>query len=93
MTTTKTESRSRGLETRSIDQVPKNERHGTVWHAGPLWFMSNAATLAVGTTSSALSGNLVWLIIALVIAIALGLVICTIFMAAHSSRGPKLGLP
>jgi hypothetical protein len=28
--------------------VPLNERHGKVWHLGPLWFMSNAqiATLA-----------------------------------------------
>jgi NCS1 family nucleobase:cation symporter-1 len=91
VTTTKTESRSGGLETRSIDYVPKSERHGKVWHVGPLWFMSNAqlATLALGTTSFALGGNLIWSIIA----IAVGLVIGTIFMAAHSSQGPKLGLP
>jgi NCS1 family nucleobase:cation symporter-1 len=91
VTTTNTESRSGGLETRSIDYVPKSERHGKVWHVGPLWFMSNAqlATLALGTTSFALGGNLIWSIIA----IAVGLVIGTIFMAAHSSQGPKLGLP
>jgi NCS1 family nucleobase:cation symporter-1 len=91
VSTAKTEPRSGGLETRSIDYVPKSERHGKVWHIGPLWFMSNAqiATLAVGTTSFALGGNLVWSIIAIVI----GLVIGTIFMAAHSSQGPKLGLP
>jgi NCS1 family nucleobase:cation symporter-1 len=87
----KTETRSGGLETRSIDYVPKNERHGKVWHIGPLWFMSNAqlATLAVGTVSFAFGGNLIWSIIAIVI----GLIIGTIFMAAHSSQGPKLGLP
>jgi hypothetical protein len=28
-----------GLEVRSIDYVPKNERHGKAWHIGPLWFM------------------------------------------------------
>ncbi len=91
MSAPKTEPRSGGLETRSIDYVPRNERHGKVWHIGPLWFMSNAqlATLAVGTTSFALGGNLVWSIIAIVI----GLIIGTIFMAAHSSQGPKLGLP
>ena len=91
MSAIKTESRSGGLETRSIDYVPKSERHGKVWHIGPLWFMSNAqiATLAVGTTSFALGGNLVWSIIAIII----GLIIGTIFMAAHSSQGPKLGLP
>ena len=26
------------LETRSIDYVPVAERHGKVWHLGPLWF-------------------------------------------------------
>ena len=31
-----------GLEVRSIDYVPLNERHGKLWHLGPLWFMSNA---------------------------------------------------
>ena len=86
-----TAPRSGGLETRSIDYVPKSERHGKVWHIGPLWFMSNAqiATLAVGVTSFALGGNLIWSIIAILI----GLIIGTIFMAAHSSQGPKLGLP
>lgn len=33
---------SRGLEVRSIDYVPLNERHGKVSHIGPLWFTSNA---------------------------------------------------
>ncbi|MDQ1615508.1 MAG: nucleobase:cation symporter, family, partial [Actinomycetota bacterium] len=51
-----------GVEVRSIDYVPLNERHGKVWSLGPLWFMSNAqiATLAVGTLSAAAGGNLVW---------------------------------
>lgn len=91
MSTTKSEPRAGGLEVRSIDYVPKNERHGKVWHIGPLWFMCNAqlATLAVGTTSFALGGNLIWSVIAIVI----GLIIGTFFMAAHSSQGPKLGLP
>ncbi|MDQ1560880.1 MAG: nucleobase:cation symporter, family [Actinomycetota bacterium] len=91
VTEMKTEAKARGLEVRSIDYVPKSERHGKVWHIGPLWFMSNAqiATLAVGVTSFALGGNLIWSIIAILI----GLVIGTIFMAAHSSQGPKLGIP
>lgn len=59
MNETRAAPRSVGLETRSIDYVPKNERHGKVWHIGPLWFMNNAqlATLAVGTTRFALGGN------------------------------------
>jgi NCS1 family nucleobase:cation symporter-1 len=86
-----TKTREGGLEVRSIDYVPKSERHGKVWHIGPLWFMSNAqiATLAVGVVSFSAGGNLIWSIIA----IAVGLIIGTFFMAAHSSQGPKLGLP
>jgi len=30
-----------GVEVRSIDYVPLNERHGKVWSQGLLWFMSN----------------------------------------------------
>jgi NCS1 family nucleobase:cation symporter-1 len=84
-------TKNRGLEVRSIDYVPKNERHGKVWHIGPLWFMCNAqiATLAIGVVSFAAGGNLVWSLIA----IAIGLVVGTVFMAAHSSQGPQLGLP
>ena len=58
-----------GVEVRSIDYVPLNERHGKVWSQGPLWFMSNAqiATLAVGTFVVG-GGNLVWSLIAIVAA-------------------------
>ncbi len=81
----------RGLEVRSIDYVPLNERHGKVSHIGPLWFMSNAqiATLAVGLISITTGGNLIWSLIA----IAIGVLVGTLFMAAHSSQGPQLGLP
>ncbi len=81
----------RGLEVRSIDYVPLDERHGKVSHIGPLWFMSNAqiATLAVGLISITTGGNLIWSWIA----IAVGVFVGTLFMAAHSSQGPQLGLP
>lgn len=36
------ESRARpGIGTRSIDWVPDGERHGKLWHRGPLWFLGN----------------------------------------------------
>src|SRR3954465_13709060 len=91
MTTQSEEGRRGGLEVRSIDYVPLNERHGKLWHLGPLWFMSNAqiATLAVGVVSVAAGGNLAWSLIAII----LGVVIGTFFMAAHSAQGPQLGLP
>ena len=60
--TTSSQPRVSGLEIRSIDYVPLDERHGKLWHLGPLWFMSNAqiATLAVGLISITEGGNLVW---------------------------------
>src|SRR3954469_5079 len=89
--TTTTTPRARGIEVRSIDYVPLGERHGKVRQIGPLWFMSNAqiATLATGLISITGGGNLIWSLIAIVVGIFIG----TIFMAAHSSQGPQLGLP
>ncbi|MEV5735915.1 cytosine permease [Streptomyces sp. NPDC052292] len=85
------ESGVSGLEVRSIDYVPLDERHGRLWHLGPLWFMSNAqiATLAVGLISITEGGNLIWSLLAIVV----GTVIGTFFMAFHSAQGPQLGLP
>jgi len=80
-----------GVEVRSIDYVPLNERHGKVWSQGPLWFMSNAqiATLAVGVLSATAGGNLIWSLLAIIAGALLG----TFFMAFHSAQGPQLGLP
>src|SRR5579862_1621241 len=80
-----------GLELRSIEYVPTSERHGTVWHLGPLWFAGNAqlATIAIGAFGIAGGLSFSWSIVAIVI----GLLIGTLFMAFHSAQGPKLGLP
>jgi nucleobase:cation symporter-1, NCS1 family len=85
------EGRLGGLEIRSIDYVPLDERHGKLWHLGPLWFMSNAqiATLAVGLISITEGGSLWWSLIAIVAGVLIG----TLFMAFHSAQGPQLGLP
>ena len=58
-----------GIEVRSIDYVPLNERHGRIWHLGPLWFMSNAqiATLAVGLISISEGASLFWPVLAIII--------------------------
>src|SRR6201990_1419848 len=84
-------ARIAGVEVRSIDYVPLNERHGKVWSQGPLWFMSNAqiATLAVGTFSITGGGNLIWSMLAIIGGVLFG----TFFMAFHSAQGPQLGLP
>jgi NCS1 family nucleobase:cation symporter-1 len=91
MTETQQQAKIGGLEVRSIDYVPLSERHGKVWHLGPLWFMSNAqvATLAVGLTSITEGGSVFWSVLAIVI----GTLVGTMFMAFHSAQGPQLGLP
>ncbi len=80
-----------GIEVRSIDYVPLDERHGKIWHLGPLWFMSNAqiATLAVGLISITEGASLFWSVISIVV----GTLVGTLFMAFHSAQGPQLGLP
>jgi nucleobase:cation symporter-1, NCS1 family len=79
------------IETRSIDYVPLAERHGKVWHLWPVWFSGDAhlATLAVGAVGIGLGGNLLWTAVAVVLGCLLG----TFFMAFHSTQGPQLGLP
>src|SRR5215469_14219017 len=85
------EPRRGAIEVRSIDYVPLSERHGALWHLGPLWFMSNAqiATLAVGVVGVGAGGNLFWSLVAIVTGVLTG----TFFMAFHSAQGPQLGLP
>src|SRR3954447_7922183 len=84
-------ARQSAVEVRSIDYVPLAERHGQLWHLGPLWFMGNAqiATLAVGVVGVSAGGNLLWSLIAIVLGVFVG----TFFMAFHSAQGPQLGLP
>jgi nucleobase:cation symporter-1, NCS1 family len=86
-----TQQRLGGIEVRSIDYVPLNERHGRIWHLGPLWFMSNAqiATLAVGLISISEGASLFWSVLSIVV----GTLVGTLFMAFHSAQGPQLGLP
>jgi purine-cytosine permease-like protein len=84
-------ARQSAVEVRSIDYVPLTERHGQLWHLGPLWFMGNAqiATLAVGVVGVSAGGNLFWSLVAIVAGVLIG----TFFMAFHSAQGPQLGLP
>ena len=79
------------IEKRSIDYVPLAERHGKVWHLWPVWFSGDAhlATLAVGVLGITLGGNLLWTSVAVILGCLLG----TFFMAFHSTQGPQLGLP
>jgi nucleobase:cation symporter-1, NCS1 family len=79
------------VEAHSIDYVPDSDRHGKVWHQGPFWFLGNFQffSVAVGFIGPASGLSLLWSGVALV----LGYVFGTFFMAFHASQGPQLGLP
>jgi purine-cytosine permease-like protein len=84
-------SKRTAIETRSIDYVPDDERHGKVSHQGPFWFVGNFQpfTLALGFVGPSMGLSLLWSIVAGVTGIAFG----TLFMAFHATQGPVLGLP
>ncbi|WP_092861169.1 cytosine permease [Quadrisphaera sp. DSM 44207] len=79
------------IETRSIDYVPLAERHGRTWHQGPFWFTGNfvLVTVVTGFLAPALGLSLGWALLA----ITLGVLFGTSFMAFHANQGPRLGLP
>jgi nucleobase:cation symporter-1, NCS1 family len=91
MTATATGSAAPALEVHSIDYIPQAERHGKVSNQATLWFLANAelATLAVGFIGISLGLNLFWCLVAII----LGEVFGTFFMAFHSVQGPRLGIP
>lgn len=79
------------VESRSIDYIPSDERHGKVWQQGPFWFLGNFQffSVAVGFTGVGFGLSLFWAGAALL----LGYIFGTFFMAFHASQGPQLGLP
>jgi NCS1 nucleoside transporter family len=79
------------VEVHSIDYIPQSERHGKVVDQFTLWFLGNAnlATLAVGLIAMGLGLPLLWVLVAII----LGEVFGTFFMAFHSVQGPRMGIP
>ncbi|MFG6206123.1 purine-cytosine permease family protein [Pseudomonas retamae] len=79
------------VEKRSIEFVPLSERYGHPRRLFTIWFSANmqVTTLVVGTLGIVAGLSLAWTCIALI----LGCVIGTVFMAAHSTQGPHLGIP
>lgn len=80
-----------GIETRSIDWIPLNERHGKAWHQGPFSFNGGFVlpSMLVGFVGPSLGLGLGWSLLAVITGMAFG----TLFMALHANQGPRLGLP
>lgn len=83
--------RPAGIEGRSIEWIPPDERHGKTRQQGPFWFLCNfhPLTVALGLVGPSLGLSLGWTIVAATLGVLFG----TIFLALHGSQGPNLGLP
>lgn len=81
-----------GIESRSIDWVPEDERHGKVWMQGPFWFLGNfqPVTAGIGLVGTTLLGLP---LLPTIVASICGVLFGTVFMAFHASQGPTFGLP
>lgn len=79
------------IESKSIDYVHENERHGRVIDQGPFWFLGNFNffTIAIGFVGPSMGLGLV----GTSVAGALGILFGTLFVAFHASQGAQLGLP
>ncbi|MGG1674289.1 purine-cytosine permease family protein [Neobacillus sp. NRS-1170] len=79
------------IETRSIEYIPANERHGKPRGLFSVWFAANMhiTTLVTGSLCVTFGLNLFWSVVAIIVGNLLG----AIFMASHSAQGPKLGIP
>lgn len=80
------------VEQRTIDIIPKDERHGRPRDLFTIWFGSNILPLTIITGAlgpAAFGLNFWWSVIAVVVGNLGG----GLFMALHSVQGPKLGVP
>lgn len=80
-----------GVEQRGIEFIPATQRYGTPRRLFTVWFGVNLSILCltVGTLGVYAGLSLAWTCLALI----LGNITGTFFMAAHSAQGPQLGIP
>jgi NCS1 family nucleobase:cation symporter-1 len=80
------------IEQHTIYQIPLDQRHGKARHLFTLWVGANINVLTVvtGALATTLFGQS---FLAGAIAIVVGNLVGTIFMALHAAQGPRLGVP
>jgi NCS1 family nucleobase:cation symporter-1 len=80
-----------GVEQRGIEFIPTTHRYGTPRRLFTVWFSVNLSILCltVGTLGVYAGLPFGWTCLAL----TLGNITGTVFMAAHSAQGPQLGIP
>jgi NCS1 family nucleobase:cation symporter-1 len=85
-------NKSPRVEQHTIYQIPLDQRHGKARQLFTLWFGANLNVLTVVT--GALATTIFHQsFLSAVVAILLGNLIGTIFMALHAAQGPRLGVP
>lgn len=91
MQTPATSHRSR-IEQHTIYPIPLDQRHGKARQLFSLWFGANLNVLTVvtGALATTVFGQS---FLAGTLAIVLGNLIGTVFMALHAAQGPRLGVP
>jgi len=79
------------VEHTGIEFISLDRRYGTPWRLFTIWFGGSLSLLCVSVgTLGVLAGlPLAWTVCALSVGNAIG----TVFMAAHSAQGPRLGIP
>ena len=80
------------METRTIQQIPTDQRHGRARDLFTIWFGTNLQLLAIVT------GGLAVTVFGLPFAAAVtativGNLLGAVFMALHAAQGPRLGVP
>jgi NCS1 nucleoside transporter family len=80
------------VETRTIQHIPLDERHGRASQLFTIWFGSNIMllTVATGVIATVAYGLPVW---AAVLALVVGNVVGGVVMALHAAQGPQMGVP
>lgn len=89
---TPTSKPRRRIEQHTIFPIPLDERHGKARQLFSLWFGANlnVLTIVTGALATTVYGQS---FIAGSMAIVLGNLIGTMFMALHAAQGPRLGVP
>lgn len=80
------------IESRTIEYIPLDERHGKATQLFTIWFGSNIMLLTVttGVLGTVVFGLSVWAAIA---ALTIGNVVGGVVMALHAAQGPQMGVP
>jgi len=79
------------VESRTIEHIPVDERHGRARDLFTVWFGSNIMLLTIitGALSTTVFGLPLW---AAALSVVLGNVVGAVVMALHAAQGPQMGV-